>query len=117
VLLAALVGAAVMGVVGALVAIPVAAALKVVLVQQIDHYEAQAAATSARRHPHLPRLRRRADPAQPPPPDGVPAQGGVAAQGGVPASGGIPASGGVPAQGGVPSPGAAAPSDAAPPHA
>jgi predicted PurR-regulated permease PerM len=105
VLLAALVGAAVMGVVGALVAIPVAAALKVVLVQQIDHYEAQATATSARHHPHLPRLRRRADPAQPPPPDGAPAQGGVAAQGGAPA------------EGGVPSPDAAAPSDAAPPHA
>ncbi len=65
VLLAALVGAAVMGVVGALVAIPVAAALKVVLVQQIDHYEAQAA-TSTRRHPYLPRLLRRADSGPPP---------------------------------------------------
>jgi predicted PurR-regulated permease PerM len=68
VLLAALVGAAVMGVVGALVAIPVAAALKVVLVQQIDHYEAEAA-TSARRQAHLPRLLRRADSGPPPAPD------------------------------------------------
>jgi len=78
VLLAALVGAAVMGVVGALVAIPVAAALKVVLVQQIDHYEAQAA-TSARRHPHLPRLLRRGDSGPPPDTDsshpGAPAPG------------------------------------------
>ncbi len=65
VLLAALIGAAVLGVVGALVAIPIAAALKVVLVQHIDHYEAQAT-TSAQRHPHLPRLRRRPDPPEPP---------------------------------------------------
>jgi len=60
VLLAALIGAAILGVVGALVAIPVAAALKVVLVQQIDHYEARV--TSAERHSHRPRLRRRLDP-------------------------------------------------------
>jgi len=57
VLLAALIGAAILGVIGALVAIPIAAALKVVLVRQIDQYEAT---TTARRpHPHLPRLRRR----------------------------------------------------------
>ena len=68
VLLAALIGAAVLGVVGALVAIPVAAALKVVLVQQIDHYEARAATGSVHRHPHLPRLRRRPEPTDPPAP-------------------------------------------------
>jgi predicted PurR-regulated permease PerM len=60
VLLAALIGAAVIGVVGALVAIPVAAALKVVLVQQIDHYEAKANGEPPRQHP--PRRRRRHDP-------------------------------------------------------
>ncbi len=60
VLLAALIGAAVLGVVGALVAIPVAAALKVVLVQQIDHYEARAANVAPR--PHLPHRRRRPEP-------------------------------------------------------
>lgn len=76
VLLAALVGAAILGVVGALVAIPVAAALKVVLVQQIDHYEATA--TTDPQRPYLPRRRRRdqaevvepaaAPYAEPPPP-------------------------------------------------
>jgi predicted PurR-regulated permease PerM len=61
VLLAALVGAAMLGVIGALVAIPIAAAFKVVLVRQIDQYEA-AASSGADHHlrrPHLPRLRRR----------------------------------------------------------
>jgi predicted PurR-regulated permease PerM len=57
VLLAALIGAAILGVVGALIAIPIAAALKVVLVQQIDHYEAKAANDQPR--PHLSRRRRR----------------------------------------------------------
>ena len=64
VLFAALIGAAVLGVVGALVAIPVAAAVKVVLVRQIDEHEQQA----ARPHlPHLPGLRRRPDPPGPQP--------------------------------------------------
>jgi predicted PurR-regulated permease PerM len=63
VLLAALIGAAILGVVGALVAIPVAAALKVVLLQQIDHYEARAASDESR--PHLP-LRRRRHEQEPP---------------------------------------------------
>jgi predicted PurR-regulated permease PerM len=49
VLLAALIGAALLGVVGALMAIPIAAAIKVLLVQQIDQHEA--AAASARRSP------------------------------------------------------------------
>ena len=44
VLLATLLGAAVLGVVGALMAIPIAAAVKVLLVQQIDQHEATAAA-------------------------------------------------------------------------
>jgi predicted PurR-regulated permease PerM len=57
VLLAALVGAAIVGVIGALVAIPIAAALKVVLLQQIDHYEAKANDEPPRTH--LPRRRRR----------------------------------------------------------
>ncbi len=65
VLLAALVGAAILGVVGALVAIPIAAALKVVLVQQIDHYEAKA--TSDEPRPYLPRRRRRHEPKPPEP--------------------------------------------------
>jgi predicted PurR-regulated permease PerM len=60
VLLAALVGAAVIGVIGALVAIPIAAALKVVLLQQIDHYEAKANSEPPRAH--LPRRRRRQEP-------------------------------------------------------
>lgn len=60
VLLAALIGAAIVGVVGALVAIPIAAALKVVLLQQLDHYEAQATTEPPR--PHLPRRRRRHEP-------------------------------------------------------
>jgi predicted PurR-regulated permease PerM len=57
VLLAALIGAAILGVVGALVAIPIAAALKVVLVQQIDRYEARVATEEPR--PHVPRRRGR----------------------------------------------------------
>ena len=65
VLLAALVGAAILGVVGALVAIPIAAALKVVLVQQIDHYEAKAADDAPRSY--LPRRRRRPEPEPPEP--------------------------------------------------
>ncbi len=44
VLLAALAGAAVLGVVGALIAIPIAAAVKVVLLEQIGRHEAEAAA-------------------------------------------------------------------------
>jgi predicted PurR-regulated permease PerM len=56
VLLAALVGATVLGIVGALVAIPVAAAIKVVLAQQIAEHEATAAPT----RPHHQRFRRRA---------------------------------------------------------
>jgi predicted PurR-regulated permease PerM len=56
VLLAALIGASVLGVVGALIAIPVAAAVKVLLVQQIDQHEA----TAATRH-RPPRLRRHRD--------------------------------------------------------
>ena len=77
VLLAALIGAAVMGVVGALVAIPVAAALKVVLVQQIDTYEARAATDAPR--PHLPRRRRRhePEPAEQPAPAGSTADPGA----------------------------------------
>ena len=60
VLLAALVGAAMLGVIGALVAIPIAAAFKVVLVRQIDQYEAEAGSRADHlRRPHLPRLRRR----------------------------------------------------------
>jgi predicted PurR-regulated permease PerM len=65
VLLAALIGAAILGVVGALVAIPIAAALKVVLVQQIDHYEAKAADDAPRSY--LPRRRRRPEPEPPEP--------------------------------------------------
>jgi len=60
VLLAALIGAAIIGVIGALVAIPVAAALKVVLLQQIDHYEAKANGEPPRQHPY--RRRRRPEP-------------------------------------------------------
>ncbi len=56
ILLAALIGASILGVIGALVAIPVAAAVKVILVQQIDQHEAAHAATDDR--PHR-RLRRR----------------------------------------------------------
>jgi predicted PurR-regulated permease PerM len=52
VLLAALIGAAITGVIGALVAIPVAAALKVVLLQQIDHYEAKANGEPPRQYPY-----------------------------------------------------------------
>jgi predicted PurR-regulated permease PerM len=59
VLFAALIGAAVLGVVGALIAIPIAAAVKVVLVQQIDRHERQAA------HPHVPRFLRRPEPPGP----------------------------------------------------
>jgi predicted PurR-regulated permease PerM len=60
VLLAALIGAAIIGVIGALVAIPIAAALKVVLLQQIDHYEAEANGEPPRQHPY--RRRRRPEP-------------------------------------------------------
>jgi predicted PurR-regulated permease PerM len=49
VLLATLLGAAILGVVGALMAIPIAAAVKVLLVQQIDQHEAAAAAANQRR--------------------------------------------------------------------
>ena len=63
VLLATLVGGAILGVVGALMAIPIAAAVKVLLVQQIDQHEAAAAAASRRR-----RWRHRTDTAQQPPP-------------------------------------------------
>jgi hypothetical protein len=48
VLLATLVGAAILGVVGALMAIPIAAAVKVLLVQQIDQHEATATAADRR---------------------------------------------------------------------
>jgi predicted PurR-regulated permease PerM len=48
VLLATLLGAAILGVVGALMAIPIAAAVKVLLVQQIDQHEATAAAVDRR---------------------------------------------------------------------
>jgi predicted PurR-regulated permease PerM len=58
VLLAALVGATVLGIVGALVAIPVAAAVKVVLAQQIAEHEA----TATPPHPHHQRFRRRTRP-------------------------------------------------------
>jgi predicted PurR-regulated permease PerM len=64
VLLATLVGGAILGVVGALMAIPIAAAVKVLLVQQIDQHEAAAAAAGPR-----PRWRRhRTDPAEQRPP-------------------------------------------------
>jgi predicted PurR-regulated permease PerM len=65
VLLAALIGAAILGVVGALIAIPIAAALKVVLVQQIDHYEAKAVNDQPR--PPMSRRRRRQEAAHDPP--------------------------------------------------
>jgi predicted PurR-regulated permease PerM len=69
VLLAALIGAAILGVIGALVAIPVAAALKVVLVQQIDHYEARAGGDGARPQPALRRRPRHGrEPAEQPAP-------------------------------------------------
>jgi predicted PurR-regulated permease PerM len=61
VLLAALIGAAIIGVIGALVAIPVAAALKVVLLQQIDHYEAKANGEPPRQHPYRRRRRPEAE--------------------------------------------------------
>jgi predicted PurR-regulated permease PerM len=48
VLLATLIGGAILGVVGALMAIPIAAAVKVLLVQQIDQHEAAAAAANLR---------------------------------------------------------------------
>jgi predicted PurR-regulated permease PerM len=63
VLLATLLGAAVLGVVGALMAIPIAAAVKVLLVQQIDQHEAAAAAANRQRR----RRRHRTDTAQQPP--------------------------------------------------
>jgi predicted PurR-regulated permease PerM len=62
VLFAALIGAAILGVIGALIAIPIAAAVKVVLVQQIDQHEREAAGDS---RPHLARRRRRPEPAPP----------------------------------------------------
>ena len=65
VLLAALIGATVLGIVGALVAIPVAAAVKVVLAQQIAEHEATA--VPARPHPQRFRLRGRAENRHPPP--------------------------------------------------
>jgi predicted PurR-regulated permease PerM len=68
VLLAALIGAAILGVIGALVAIPVVAALKVVLVQQIDHYEARAAGDAARPQLVLRRRRHEQEPAEQPAP-------------------------------------------------
>ena len=61
VLLAALIGAAIMGVIGALVAIPIAAALKVVLLQQIDHYEAKAGNEPPRTHQPWRRRREESD--------------------------------------------------------
>src|SRR5215213_2345248 len=64
VLLAALVGATVLGIVGALVAIPVAAAVKVVLAQQIAEHEA----TAAPARPHHQRFRRRTRPEDHQPP-------------------------------------------------
>jgi predicted PurR-regulated permease PerM len=64
VLLATLLGAAILGVVGALMAIPIAAAVKVLLVQQIDQHEATAATANQRR----PWRRHRTDPAELPPP-------------------------------------------------
>ena len=64
VLLAALVGATVLGIVGALVAIPVAAAVKVVLAQQIAEHEATA--TPPRPHQRF-RLRPRPEAKDPPP--------------------------------------------------
>jgi predicted PurR-regulated permease PerM len=64
VLLATLLGAAILGVVGALMAIPIAAAVKVLLVQQIDQHEAAAAAAHRQRR----RRRHRTDPTQQPPP-------------------------------------------------
>jgi predicted PurR-regulated permease PerM len=65
VLLAALVGATVLGIVGALVAIPVAAAVKVVLAQQIAEHEATA--TPPRPHHQRFRLRPRPEAKEPPP--------------------------------------------------
>src|SRR5215218_2086054 len=64
VLLAALVGATVLGIVGALVAIPVAAAVKVVLAQQIAEHEATATPAT----PHHQRFRRRTRPEDHQPP-------------------------------------------------
>jgi predicted PurR-regulated permease PerM len=67
VLLAALVGATVLGIVGALVAIPVAAAVKVVLAQQIAEHEA----TASPPRPHHQRFRFRPRPdGQDPPASG-----------------------------------------------
>jgi predicted PurR-regulated permease PerM len=63
VLLATLLGAAILGVVGALMAIPIAAAVKVLLVQQIDQHEAAVAAANRQRR----RRRHRTDTAQQPP--------------------------------------------------
>jgi predicted PurR-regulated permease PerM len=60
VLLAALIGATVLGIVGALVAIPIAAAVKVVLVQQIAEHEATAT-VPVPAAPHRRRFHRRGE--------------------------------------------------------
>jgi predicted PurR-regulated permease PerM len=66
VLLAALVGATVLGIVGALVAIPLAAAVKVVLAQQIAEHEATAVPPHPQHHQRF-RRRTRAEAQEPPP--------------------------------------------------
>jgi predicted PurR-regulated permease PerM len=66
VLLAALVGATVLGIVGALVAIPLAAAVKVVLAQQIAEHEATATPPHPQHHQRF-RRRTRAEAQEPPP--------------------------------------------------
>jgi predicted PurR-regulated permease PerM len=66
VLLAALVGATVLGIVGALVAIPLAAAVKVVLAQQIAEHEATAVPPHPQHHQRF-RRRTKAEAQEPPP--------------------------------------------------
>jgi predicted PurR-regulated permease PerM len=66
VLLAALVGATVLGIVGALVAIPLAAAVKVVLAQQIAEHEATATPPRPQHHQRF-RRRTKAEAPEPPP--------------------------------------------------
>ena len=66
VLLAALVGATVLGIVGALVAIPLAAAVKVVLAQQIAEHEATAVPPHPQHHQRF-RRRTKAEAPEPPP--------------------------------------------------
>jgi predicted PurR-regulated permease PerM len=61
VLLAALIGATVLGIVGALVAIPIAAAVKVVLVQQIAEHEATATVAVPAPPAHRRRFHRRGE--------------------------------------------------------